>query len=82
MRVHRDQINLYRFKELKNICWGSATTPLRPFWLRSGIILHKPEEIFAYGIKASDNGTKSFLMSIQAYFLKHLFFENKKKEKQ
>jgi hypothetical protein len=49
--------------------------------LQSGIILHKPEEIFAYGIKAPNNGTKSLLMCIQAYFLKHLFFDNKKGEK-
>jgi hypothetical protein len=49
--------------------------------LKQGITLNKPEDIFAYAIKAPNNGTKNFLMCIQAYFLKQLLFENRQQGK-
>ena len=65
-------------KDLKAKCWGSPNMPPRPFWLKQGITLNKPDGLFAFGVKTPSNGTKNILMCIQAYFLKHLFFESNK----
>ncbi len=42
-----------------------------------GLLFHPPEQLSAYGFKCPDNGTKNFLMCLQAYLLKQLLFDQK-----
>ena len=54
--------------------------PPRNFWLRQGITFYPAEGLFAYGLKTQSNGTKSILMCVQAYLIKHLIFDNKQQQ--
>jgi hypothetical protein len=51
--------------------------PPKTEWMKQGITLHPPEGLFAYGVVAPRNGTRNFMMCLQAFFLKHLLFEKK-----
>ena len=64
-------------QNLKHYAWGSANMPPKNEWLKQGIVLHPADGLFAYGVKCPRNGTKNFLMCLEAYFLKHLLFEKK-----
>jgi hypothetical protein len=55
--------------------------PPKNEWLKAGMKLMPPEDLFAYGIKCPKNGTKNFLLCLQAYLLKHLLFEKRKEGK-
>ena len=55
--------------------------PQGNFWLKQGITFHPAEGLFAYGLKTQSNGTKSILMCIQAYLIKHLIFESRQQKK-
>ena len=59
---------------LKLACWGGADKPIKSVWMKQGINLHKPEKLFAYGLKMPKNDTKNFLTCLNAYFIKHLLF--------
>jgi len=51
--------------------------PLKPEWQKQGLSMHNPETQFAYGFRCPDNGTKNFMMALQAYLLKQLLFDKK-----
>ena len=59
---------------LKTICFGSATIVPSPEWVRSGFAFHTPENLHAFGLKASKGATKAFKLLCQAYILKNLLF--------
>jgi len=63
---------------LKHFAWGSANMPPKSEWLKQGIPLHPAEGLFAYGVRAPRNGTRNFLLCLNAYFLKHLLFDTGK----
>lgn len=65
---------------LKHFAWGSANMPPKSEWLKQGIPLHPAEGLFAYGVRAPRNGTRNFLICLNAYFLKHLLFDTGKKK--
>ena len=52
----------------------------RNFWLKQGFIFYPAEDLFAYGLKTPNNGTKGFLMCIQAHLLRQLLFEGKQQK--
>lgn len=52
--------------------------PPKPEWLKQGIVFRPCDQLFAYGLKTHKNGTKNFLISLEAYFLKQLLFDMKK----
>ena len=52
--------------------------PPKPEWMKAGVVFHLPDQLFAYGLKCPKNGTKNFLICLQAYFLKQLLFDKKK----
>ena len=62
---------------LKELAWGSANMPPKSEWLKAGLTFHPAEGLFAYGFKTPKNGTKNFLLCVQAYLLKHLLFEKR-----
>jgi hypothetical protein len=66
---------------LKAVTWGGADRPIKPLWIKQGIVFHTPEKLRAYGLKMPLNDTKNFLMCLQAYFLKHLLFGGNESEK-
>jgi hypothetical protein len=43
-------ININYFQALKELCWGSASMSPRNTWIRQGITLNPPDQLFAYGI--------------------------------
>merc|ERR1712223_773585 len=64
---------------LKHFAWGSANMPPKSEWLKQGVPMHPAEGLFAYGVRAPRNGTRNFLICLNAYFLKHLPFDTGKK---
>ncbi|XP_059082363.1 inactive ubiquitin carboxyl-terminal hydrolase MINDY-4B-like isoform X4 [Tigriopus californicus] len=64
--------------KIKELAWGSSNMPPKPEWLKQGIVFRPCDQLFAYGLKTHKNGTKNFLISLQAYFLKQLLFDMKK----
>eukprot|EP00095_Tigriopus_kingsejongensis_P007844 maker-scaffold62_size438377-snap-gene-1.5 protein:Tk07844 transcript:maker-scaffold62_size438377-snap-gene-1.5-mRNA-1 annotation:"predicted protein" len=64
--------------KLKELAWGSSNMPPKPEWIKQGIVFRPCDQLFAYGMSTQKNGTKNFLMCLQAYFLKQLLFEMKK----
>ena len=67
-------------QELKNICWGSAKTPLKNGWLR-GIRMNEASDTTAYGIRLDEGVPKAFLMIVQGVLLKHLLFSEEERRK-
>ena len=53
--------------------------PPKSEWLKQGVPMHPAEGLFAYGVRAPRNGTRNFLICLNAYFLKHLLFDTGKK---
>ena len=41
----------------------------------------QPEQLHAYGLRATKGATKAFQLVVQAYILKHLMFEGKMAKK-
>ena len=79
--MNYDNPKLLNLQQLKEFVWGSANMPPKTEWLKPGIKLMPSEELFAYGIKCPRNGTRNFLLCLQAYLLKHLLFEKRKEGK-
>ena len=59
---------------LKTVCFGSATIVPSPEWVRSGFTFHTPENLHAFGLKASKGATKAFKLFIQSLPLFSLNF--------
>ena len=52
------------------------------FWIKTGgVVMQPPKTVFAYGMTAPKNGTRGFLMCLQAYILKYALFDKKEKRK-
>ena len=68
------------YQELKNICWGSAKTPLKNGWLR-GIRMNEASETTAYGLRLDEGVPKAFLMIVQGVLLKHLLYSDEERRK-
>ena len=64
--ILRYQSQFYQ-QELKNICWGSASSSPSQGWLR-GLKFNQPEEPTAYGLKLAADAPKPFLMCLQVEF--------------
>ena len=67
-------------QELKNICWGSAKTPLKNGWLR-GIRMNEASDTTAYGLRLDEGVPKAFLMIVQGVLLKHLLYSDEERRK-
>ena len=57
------------------MCFGSATYVPSIEWVRSGFAFHTPENLHAFGLKATKGATKAFKLLCQAYILKNLLFQ-------
>ena len=68
-------------KKLKTICWGGPKVIPRPEWMRSGIIFNPSKSVQSYGLSMLRGASKSFLLLVQAYVLKHLLFHGKSGKK-
>ena len=62
-------------QRLKELVWGSANMPPKTEWVKQGLMFHQADQIYGFGLKCPENGTKNFLLCFQAYLLKHLLFE-------
>jgi len=60
---------------LKTVCFGSATYVPSIEWVRSGFAFHTPENLHAFGLKATKGAVKAFKLLCQAYILKNLLFQ-------
>ena len=69
----------FTFQDLKTICWGGPNIVPGPEWVKTGIIFHEPEKLYAFGLQALKGAPKGFQMVLQAYILKHLLFAGKSK---
>ncbi|XP_071744009.1 inactive ubiquitin carboxyl-terminal hydrolase MINDY-4B isoform X4 [Lepeophtheirus salmonis] len=64
---------------LKTIVWGSACSQICPYWQGMSFSFHSGGDVNAFGLKCPSNGTKNFLICVQAYILKNLLFDKKAK---
>ena len=78
--LHKTEVRCFYLQTLKTVCFGSATMVPTPDWIRSGLTFHVPENLHAFGLKASKGSTKAFKLLCQAYILKNLMFEKKVKK--
>ena len=49
--------------------------PPRTEWIKQGLTFHMADQMYSFGLKCPENGTKNFLMCFQAYLLKQLLFD-------
>ena len=65
---------------MKTICWGLPNVIVGPNWVRTGLVFHTPENLHAFGLKASKGAAKAFQLVLEAYILKKLLFEKASKK--
>ena len=69
------------FQKLKTVCWGGPKVIPRPEFMRGGIIFNPAKSPQSYGLNALRGASKSFLLLVQSYVLKHLLFHGKSAKK-
>lgn len=59
--------------------FGSASSPPRGEWTRTGLTFSK--DTYTFGLKCPKNATRGLQSVVQAFLIKHFIFENRPKEK-
>ncbi|XP_055606143.1 inactive ubiquitin carboxyl-terminal hydrolase MINDY-4B [Uranotaenia lowii] len=67
--------------ELRQAIFGSATSPPRGEWTRTGISMGPFNAEYPYGLRSPRNATRGMQSVLQAFIIKHFIFDSKRGEK-
>ncbi|ETN67484.1 hypothetical protein AND_000700 [Anopheles darlingi] len=67
--------------ELRQTVFGSAASPPRGEWTRTGFTFGPANQEYPYGLRTPRNATRGMQSVIQAHIIKQFIFDNKPREK-
>ncbi|XP_053997356.1 inactive ubiquitin carboxyl-terminal hydrolase MINDY-4B isoform X1 [Hylaeus anthracinus] len=65
---------------LRGLVFGSAATPPKPEWARTGLTLRPYGQTLAFGLRSPRNTTRGLVTAVQAIMLKHFLFKCNRQE--